>query len=232
MKNSYKKLLLTSILIIAIILFFRFIKIERYINFQVLKENREYLFDLVKDYYWISVLIYIFIYILVAAFSIPVSVPLTLISGFLFGILPAVIYTNIGATIGAIITFLIIRYFLGNKVQRTYQEKLVKFNKNMEIYGANYLLLARFIAIIPFFLVNILVALTKIPLKTFIWTTSLGIIPGSIVYTYAGKHIISINSAKEIFSSKIILAFVILILFGLTSIFIKKVIATKRNKIE
>lgn len=221
MKNNYKKKAILIILIIALIIFLRFIGIENYINFQIIQNNREYLLSLVNKNYFISALIFVVIYILSTALFLPVAIPLTLTGGFLFGVFIAVILVNIGATIGAACTFLIVRYLLGNFIQAKYADKLNKFNNNIELYGANYLLLARFIALIPFFVINLLAGLTKIPLKTFIWTTSVGIIPGSIIYAYAGRQIIGINSLNEIFSPKIIIAFLLLVLFGLLSIAIK-----------
>jgi len=53
--------------------------------------------------------------------------------------------------------------------------------------GHLYLLTLRLMPVFPFFLINILTGLINIPLRTFIWTTSLGIIPGSLVYAFAGS---------------------------------------------
>lgn len=221
MKKYYKKILLILCIGLFLVLL-RFFGIYKYINFQTLKENRAFLQTYVNDHYWFSVLIYISLYILVIAASIPIGSALTLISGFLFGVFWGVIYTNIGATIGAACTFLIVRYLARDLFERKFHNKLAKFNENIKTYGANYLLLARFIVVIPFVLVNIFAALTRIPLSTFIWTTSIGIIPGSVVYAYAGREIININSIKDIFSLKILMVFLVLILLGLLSIFAKK----------
>lgn len=229
MKAQYVKFLLAFFLIIFLFIVFQFIGIQDYINITTLKANRIYLLDIVRNHYWIAVTVYITLYILVSALSLPIAAPLTLISGFLFDVIPAVLYTNIGATIGATITFILFRYFFGSTFQRKYSEKLATFNKNVELYGTEYLLLVRFIAIIPFFLVNILAGLTKIPIKTFIITTSLGIIPGSLAYAYAGKQIITINTVRDVFSPRVVIAFVILILFSLASIIIKKWLFKKRN---
>lgn len=218
---KYKKLAIALLLIILVVLS-RFIGIDNYINFQILKDNREYFLDIVRQYYWFSVFLYIVAYVVVAALSLPIAVPLTILGGFIFDVLPATLYVNIGATLGSAMAFLAVRYFVGSQIQKAYAKHLIAFNKNIDRYGSIYLLLARFIVLIPFFLVNILAALTNISLKTFIWTTSLGIIPGTLVYAYAGKNILTINSPQEIFSPKIILIFVILIFFGFSSLLFKK----------
>jgi len=221
-KTNYKRSLFIAFLIISLILILKFIRIENYVNLETFKENREHILNFVKVHYFYSVFIYIILYLVICSLSIPITAFFTIMGGFLFNVFPCVIYTNIGATIGSSITFLIFRYLLGNIIQEKFKTKLIKLNRNIELYGTNYLIIVRLIAAIPFFLANILISLTKIPLKTFIWTTSLGIIPGSIIFAYAGKQIVNLNSINEIFSPKIILAFLILILFGLMSIFLKK----------
>lgn len=221
MSSLYKKILFL-LCAILIFLFIQFSGVNLYINFQTIKENRELLLVFVHRHYIISVLLFIFTYFAVAALSIPIAAPMTILGGFLFGVIPGAFYTNIGATLGATGTFLLFRYVLGESFQRKYSEKLKPFNYNLEMYGPQYLLTVRFIAAIPFFLVNILASFTKIPTITFMWTTSLGIIPGSIVFAYAGKQLGSINSVNEIFSFKIIIAFVLLIALGFSSILFKK----------
>jgi len=196
--------------------------VMHYLNFESLKNHREPLLSVVKTNYWTATLLYILLYILITALSLPVAAPMTLIGGFLFGIIPATIYTNISVTIGATITFLIFKHYLGDTVQKKYASQLAAFNTSIEHYGAHYLLLARLTIFINFFLVNIFAGLTRIPIITFIWTTSLGIIPGSLVYAYAGSQISTINRLSDVFSVPVIAAFSILIALGLISLLMKK----------
>lgn len=228
MKKNYKKFI-ALLSIVFIIIFVRFLNVHQYLNLEMLKANREYLLIIVHNHYWLSVFIYLILYISIVILSLPLAAPLTMISGFLFGTIAGVLYTNIGATIGASLTFLIFRYFLGDFIQETYADALEAFNKNLELYGIYYLLIVRFIAFIPFFIVNILASLTKIRLKEFIWTTSLGIIPGSIVYVYAGKHIGKINSLSDVFSFDLVVAFLALILLGIFPMLIKNIKITTKN---
>jgi len=53
--------------------------------------------------------------------------------------------------------------------------------------AASYLLFLRFVPLFPFWLVNLAPAFFKVQLSTYIWTTFVGIIPGSFVYTQAGS---------------------------------------------
>ena len=166
--------------------------------------------QVVERNYLLSVGGYIVIYIVVVAFSIPGATILTLGGGFLFGTLWGAIYVNAGATIGATLAFLFCRYVAGEWVQNKYQDKLTTFNRELLKNGYRYLLALRFIPVFPFFLINIFAGLTRIPLRTFIWTTSIGIFPGSLVYAFAGSQLGDIQSVEDIFSARIAVAFSLL----------------------
>jgi uncharacterized membrane protein YdjX (TVP38/TMEM64 family) len=140
----------------------------------------------------------------------------------LFGTFLGAVYANIGATLGAIGAFLLVRYSFGAALQRKYAQQLVRFNKAMHEEGMSYLLSVHFIAVIPFFLVNILAGLTQVPLWTFIWTTSVGIFPGSLVYAFAGQQLNTIENVRDIFSLKLLLAFLLLAMLAALPILIKK----------
>jgi len=129
------------------------------------------------------------------------------------------------------LVFLFVRYIIGKKVQLKYEQQLEKFNAELENSKYQYLFSLRFLPIFPFFFVNFLCGVTKVDLKAFIISTSLGIIPGSFVYTYAGRQLSNINSLGDIFSKDILLAFILLGLLTLLPVFIKK-IKNIRNKEE
>ena len=69
---------------------------------------------------------------------------------------------------------------------------------------------------------NFLAGLTKVDFKTFVITTSLGIIPGSFVFTYAGSQLSSINALSDIFSKEILSAFLLLGFLTLIPVIVKK----------
>jgi len=217
---SRDKKFIVALIILGIIMVLRFSSITEWMSLAQLKAHRDYLQQVVSQHYLLSVICYISLYIAAVAFSMPVGVVLTLAGGFLFGVIAGVFYANIGATLGATIAFLLVRYLIGETIQQKYAVQLAQFNKAMKRYGKNYLLVIRFIAVIPFFLVNILVGLTNLPLWTFMWTTAIGILPGSLVYTFAGQQLNEIESLRDVFSLKILLAFLLLALLALLPILV------------
>lgn len=223
MRPSYKKRIIFILLILGAIAIIRFADIDRYLTFENLKQNKVYLQQIVEDNYLFSVVGYIITYVLVVALSIPGATILTLSGGFLFGVILGALYVNAGATTGATLAFLFCRYVAGEWIQNKYHDKLTTFNRELSENGYRYLLTLRFIPVFPFFLINILAGLTKISLRTFVWTTALGILPGSLVYAFAGSQLNEIESVGDIFSTRILIAFLLLALFVLLPVLLNRI---------
>jgi uncharacterized membrane protein YdjX (TVP38/TMEM64 family) len=220
--NKQKKQVLLLVLFIGAIVVVRYSPLGTLFTFENLKQNRDSLVALVQEHYWLSVLSFVMLYVVTTALSIPGAVILTLAGGFLFGTAASVLYVNVGATAGAACAFLFARYLLGNRLQEKYKNQLEKFNRELDWNGTSYLLTLRLIPVFPFFLINFLSGLTKIPLRTFLWTTSAGIIPGTAVFAYAGQQIGAINSPSDILSRNIIIAFLVLALFTFVPVIVKR----------
>lgn len=223
-----KKQLILLFLLGGLIVLARYSALGTIVTFENLKQHRESLFLVVHGHYWLSVISFISLYTFATSVSLPGAVILTLAGGYLFGTLASTLYVNIGATAGASLAFLSARYLLGDRLQEKYHNQLKKFNDEIERNGISYLLTLRLVPVFPFFLINFLSGLTRIPLRTFVWTTSLGIIPGTVVYAFAGQQIGSLNSPSEILSKRMITAFAVLALFALVPAIWKR--AQRRNE--
>lgn len=185
--SKFAKRLIILALVLAVLLVLWFLTpIGDLVDFKALFDNRDSILEAVKTNYVLAVVIFIAVYILATALSLPGATVLTLLGGFFFGPWLATIWVNIGATVGAFIIFIAARYFLGEGIQNKYGEKLAKFNKEIEENGPNYMFTLRLIPIFPFFLVNLFAGFTTIKPRQFLWTTSLGIIPGSFAYAWLG----------------------------------------------
>ena len=215
MKKHIKKII---ILLIIILIFtaLRISGLHNYLTLERLQDQNEKLQLYVDENYLLSIVLFMLIYALSVAFSIPGATILTLAGGLVFGTILGALYVNVGATSGAIGVFVFARYLLGEKLQEKYSEKLEKFNRELEQNGYSYLLTLRFIPLFPFWMINLFAGLTKIPLRTYAWTTAVGILPGSLVFTYTGNQLNTIKSVSDIFSWNILLAFVLLGLLALT----------------
>ncbi len=220
-KKKYKIIIGLMVIVIIGIMIYEHTELGKIITFDNFMKNKEKLHYYVQKNYIGTVIIYILAYAIIS-FGIPGAAILALVGGFIFGTTKGTIYINIGATIGATASFLLSRYIIGSWIQSQYKDKIIRINKQIKENGANYFLTARFIPIVPFFLINLLGGLTTIPLRTFIWTTSLGIIPVDIVYAYAGSNIENIHSLNDVLSTKVILTLSLLAIVPMLSSSLKK----------
>lgn len=222
MKKYLLRLSILAALVAAVFVVLRFTPAGRLLDLKAMAANRDALIGMVRGHYLLSVLAYIALYLVVVALSIPGATVLTLLGGFLFGPLPAVVYINVGATIGATLVFLAARYFLGEMIQKRYGDRLARFNAEMEANGSNYLLTLRLVPLFPFWMINLFAGVTRVRPVSFIWTTAAGIIPGSIVYAYAGFAFADLGRGGGIPKS-LVLAFLLLAALSLIPVVIKKI---------
>lgn len=219
-----RKILLFLFIVLVIFLFYYF-GFSRYFSIESVKINKRILQEFVKNNYSISVLVFMGIYIFLTSFTLPFAVFLTVLSGYFFGAFAGAFYSCISATIGSTIAFLSFRYiaagFVKNKLKNR-MERFDRFRQELKLYGYSYLLSIHFSGVVPLFMVNIFASLAGIDVWTFCWTTAVGTFPAFLVYAFAGKQFGKISSFMDIFTPKILLAFLFLaILVGMPVIFRK-----------
>lgn len=222
MNNGMKKALLVGFVIAIIVSVVWYLGLYEYFSLTSLQSNRVYLEETVKTNYIKAVFIFMVVYAAVIALGMPGVPPLTMVGGFLFGFIPTVIYAVISATIGTTISFLLIRYVLGNVIRGKYAQKLDRFNEKIASHGAaSYLLTMQLMGLIPYFVINVLAALTNVPTTTFIWTTFVGSLPILCIYAFAGRQLYMVESVSDIFSPSIIALLVVLVLISMMPLFLK-----------
>lgn len=219
--KRYNRRILPFAFLLALLVLLRFSGAADYVTLENLKRHRVMLHAFAESNYAASVLIYIALFIS-TAFFVPGAVVLTLAGGFLFGTVLGSVYTNIGAAAGAALAFLSSRYFAGDWIQDRYRLRLAKFNAEIKRNGSLYLLTLRVVPVLPFFLVNFLAGLTEIPFRTFLWTTCLGVLPGSLVYAFMGRQLRSIQSPGGVFSPGVLSALLLLVLFAFLPLAIRR----------
>ena len=89
------------------------------------------------------------------------------------------------------------------------------FARELEQRGFNYLLYLRLVPVFPFFLINLAAGLTRLPTRTFVLATMLGIVPGGVVYVHAGASLATVQTLADVVSPRVLGAFALLGLFAL-----------------
>lgn len=220
--SNFGKLMLGLSVVLAVAAFFYF-DLGRYLSLDGLKANRDHLMDFTDAHYSTAVALFIGAYCAVVGLSLPGGAIMTLAGGFLFGSVLGTLYVNVGATVGATLAFLVARYLLRDWVERKFGSRLGAIQEGFAKNAFSYLMTLRLIPLFPFFLVNMVSGLTRVSIGTYVVATSLGIIPGSFVFAYAGRQLGTINSLKEIVSPNVLMAFMLLGLLALVPILYKKI---------
>ena len=213
--------------VVALIVVFKILGLERYFSLSYLKEYQESFAVLYSKHQVIVIGTYMLIYIVVTALSLPGAAVMTLAGGALFGFVVGTILVSFASTIGATLACFVSRFLLRDWVQKKFGDKLKSINKGIQDEGAFYLFTMRLIPVFPFFVINLVMGLTKMPLITFYWVSQVGMFPGTMVYINAGKELAKIDSLSGILSPSLLISFAILGLFPIT---VKKLMTWYRAK--
>jgi len=160
-----------------------------HLSFQALSENRESLIAFRDANYLLAVIVFVTAYALAVAFSLPGATILTLTGGFLFATFPGALFNVLGATIGATGIFLAARWGLGAHLGAKLEAsdgKIKAIKDGIDENQWSMLFLMRLVPVVPFFVANLLPAFLEVPLRRFVISTFVGIIPGAVVYTSVG----------------------------------------------
>ncbi len=223
---SWWKIGLAGLAVLLVALFF-VLDLQAYLTLDFLKGSRDHFVSLYQDYP-IGVLgAYLAIYILVTALSLPGAAILTLAGGALFGFWRGLVVVSFASSIGATLACFAARFVLRDWVQSRFGDRLAVINRGMEAEGPFYLFSLRLIPVFPFFVINLVMGLSRMPLLTFYWISQLGMLPGTAVYVNAGRELGRIDSLAGILSPRLLFSFVLLGLFPLAA---KKMVARLRRK--
>jgi pyruvate/2-oxoglutarate dehydrogenase complex dihydrolipoamide dehydrogenase (E3) component/uncharacterized membrane protein YdjX (TVP38/TMEM64 family) len=182
-----RRLALLIALTAAIAAFFIF-DLKQYVSLDYFHASRAR-FEAYRDAHSLQAAALFFtMYVAVTALSLPGATVMTLIAGALFGWAVGVVLVSFASTIGATLAFLSARWIVGGWVQTRFADHLERVNAGIAREGAYYLFALRLVPLFPFFVVNIVMGLTRIRTTTFYWVSQLGMLPATVVYVYAGTQ--------------------------------------------
>lgn len=225
-KKTINRIIIIVAAIIAAALF-KYFDLGQYLTLAYLKESQEHFYQLYREHRVMVIGGYMAIYITVTALSLPGAAVMTLAGGALFGLLVGTVVVSFASTIGATIACMVSRFLLRDWVQNKFGDRLQTINEGVSKEGAFYLFTVRLIPVFPFFIINLLMGLTKMRILTFFWVSQLGMLAGTIVFVNAGKELAKIDSLQGILSPGLLASFIILGLFPLT---VKKLMELYRRR--
>ncbi len=225
-KKILQKIIILLLVVGLIVVFTRF-NLGHYLTLSYIKESQEKFQLLYSEHRAAVIAGYMLSYILVTALSLPGAAIMTLAAGALFGLFTGTIIVSFASTIGATCACFVSRFILREWVQRKVGDKLATINAGIEKEGGFYLFSLRLIPLFPFWLINLVMGLTKMPLKKFYWVSQIGMFAGTIVYVNAGRELGKIESISGILSPTLLFSFVLL---GLFPIITKKLLGLYKKR--
>jgi uncharacterized membrane protein YdjX (TVP38/TMEM64 family) len=163
-----------------------------YISIEMLRDHQETLVTYRDSNYFLAAITFIAAYTIFVALSIPGGLILSITGGFLFSTFPGVFFNILGATSGATTVFLAARWGFGSMLAGSLQSSqglVKKIKDGIDKNQWSMLFLIRLIPGVPFFLANLVPSFLDVPLRRFVISTFLGILPASLVFTSIGSGI-------------------------------------------
>jgi len=189
----------------------------------------------------------VLLYGLVVALSLPAAWLMTIAMGLLFGWQLGSLVAVLGATLGASLLFLAARTAFADFFASRFSGTIARLSDGFARNAVSYLLFLRLAPVVPFTLLNIVPALLGVPFRTFVWTTAVGIVPGTLAYAYAGEGLRSIVAERaqacmqgvapcgqaltpgDIVTPQILIAFALLAVVSLVPVVLKRFVSRQNR---
>ena len=223
---NLRKLIIAGLLLAAVGSFFA-LDLGRYLNLGFIKHSQSSFQAVFEARPVLVTLAFFGVYVAVTALSLPGATLMTLAAGAGFGLMLGTVVVSFASTLGATLAMLVARYLLQDSVQARFGRRLDEINKGIEKEGAFYLFTLRLIPLVPFFVLNLLMGLSRIKTWTYAWVSQLGMLAATVVYVNAGTQLAKIDSLQSIASPALIGSFVLL---GVLPLIVSKVLQFFRRR--
>ncbi len=228
MKKLAPKLLLVLVILLLLFLF-QYFGLSEYLNLDYIKQNQARFQEYYAQNTTLTLSIFFLIYVISTALSLPGATVLTLAAGALFGLVTGTLIVSFASTIGATLAFLSSRFLLRSYVEKKFKKYIDPINQGIKKDGGFYLFTLRLIPVFPFFVINLVMGITKINTFKYFIVSQIGMLAGTVVYVNAGLQLGNINSLSGILSFKLMASFVLL---GIFPFIAKKIVnLIKQNKV-
>lgn len=197
------------------------------LDLAVLKSHHAELVTLVQSWPTLSIALFFTGFVLATALSLPVATVLSLLAGSLFSFEKALLLVSFASSCGATLAMLLARYILRDLVERKWPRLVSRTNKGLQRDGVFYLLALRLAPAPPFFVVNLLMGLTRMPAGKFFLVSQLGMLPLDVVFVNAGRALATVSQPTDVMSLDIIIA---LLLASTLPLLLRELLGSSQGK--
>lgn len=207
-----QRLVIATLLLIAIGVFF-VSGAHQWFTLETLKAYQSDFQTAFNQSPWQVAGIFFAVYVAMTALSLPGATLLTLLGGTLFGLGWGLLIISFASTLGATLAFLLSRFLFRGPIEKRFPRQFTSVNRGVERDGALYLFTMRLVPIFPFFMINLVMGLTRIKTITFYWVSQVAMLPGTAIYVNAGGQLGDLESLGDILSPMLIASFLLLAIF-------------------
>lgn len=168
--------------------------LERRLSIEQLIVHETWLRQQVDEHFWRSSLLGFAIY--TAASLIPGTGGKSIVYGWIFGLFVGAGIATLALTIAATISFCVSRYVLSDTIHRRFARYVARIDRALERDGGYYLFAMRVVHV-PYTLTNYAMGATTIRIRSYVVATLFGLLPGSIVFAYAGSRLPTLRTLAE-----------------------------------
>lgn len=205
--SKSRLLVLTALVMVACFYFAS--DLDQLLSVQTLRQEQTLLRGILNNNPVAMTIVCGLLYTVASAFVIPGTGAMTVAVGALFGLWNGFWFSTIFGMIGTVAGFALARHALRDLAEGKFPEQIAKVDKEMCGDGALYLFALRSSPVLPFFLMNFVLGVTKIRLRTFTLVSFLAMVPTNLAYLNAGTQLSRVRTFSGLLSPQVTIAFTI-----------------------
>lgn len=171
-----------------------------------LKGHQRMIASLVDEYPLAAGTVYGLLFVAATALSLPVATVLTVFAGAIFGFTEALLLTVLAGATGATLAMLLSRHVFRAAVEARWPRRVAVIDRGVARDGGWYLLSLRLAPVPPFFVVNAVMGLTRIRVRTFFLVSLIGLAPLDAVFVNAGHQLGRLSAPEDALSGAMLAA--------------------------
>ncbi|WP_188207005.1 TVP38/TMEM64 family protein [Alkalibacillus aidingensis] len=179
------------------------------LNQRLLAVSPEDIRSIISSAGWLSPLLYIVLFFLRPLVFFPASV-FSIVGGLAFGAVMGSLLAFIGAASGAILAYGIGRRYGDRNIRLNKKGKLESARVKFEEKGFYNILILRLLPIVNFDLISYGAGLAKVKCRDFIKATVIGIVPGTLIYTFLGASIVEGDDVTMIIAGTVYILLIVI----------------------
>ena len=156
---------------------------------------------IMQDLGAIGVVAFAFMYIVATVAALPASL-LTIAAGVLYGPYLGGVLVLAASLSAAVTAFVLARSWFRPRIVQRYGEgkAFQKIAAKTETHGAKLVFLLRLSPVVPFAILNYILGLTNVSLRSYALASAIGMVPGILLYTHVGSSLGSLSDVGGGFS--------------------------------